>query len=222
MFRLTMVSLVAIAILDAVWAKPAHAGASVDVHLVVRETATPEGQAVTTTLPNSILTLPVGMSYVVEIWMQDTWDASMPGGPSNGLTGGEFDLHFDTNLSDATSLHYEGPFLDDRRFHTGTIIEESGWISDFSNATVLPNIGVAPNYARLGYIAFSATGAGTQQLTLDEGRTARIGLGWVDPGDVHVGSASLVLVPLDLGSFSMLSTAALGLLAHPWRRRGRR
>jgi hypothetical protein len=214
MIRLTTACL-SLCILGAVSVKTVDAGTSVDVHLVVRQTATPEGQAVTNALPNSITTAVVGTSYVVEIWMQDTWDASA------GLTGGEFDLHYDTSLSDATALRYEGPFDYDWCFRNGSIVEESGLIDDFGNGTILLGVGVAPDYSRLGYVAFDATSPGTQHFALDDKVVARQGMGYVDASQINLGDASVTLVP-ELGSFTLLCTGAVSLLARPWRRRSRR
>lgn len=217
MIRLTTASLV-LCILGAVSVKAAGASMSVDVHLVVRQTATPYDQTVTTSLPKSITTAFVGTSYVVEIWMKDTWDASP------GLTGGAFDLHYDTSLSDATALRYEGPFNWDPypySFSTGTIVEECGLIDDFGNGTIDPGVGVPPDYARLGYVAFNATGPGTQHFTLDDKEVARYGIGLVDSSQINLGDASVTLVP-ELGSFTLLCTGAVSLLACFWRRRSRR
>ncbi|HLA85878.1 MAG TPA: hypothetical protein VJL29_13895 [Thermoguttaceae bacterium] len=209
----------ALCILGAVSIETADADVSVDVHLIVRQTATPVGETVIGTLPSSISAVPVGTSYVVEIWMQDTWDASMPGGPSPGLTGGEFDLHYDTDLSDATTLHYEGPFdwCFGHQYHTGEILEESGLVNDFSTATGSSMVGVKPNYARLGYVAFEASNTGTQNYALDGAKIARRGLGYVDPSQINLGSAAVAHVP-EPSAFTMLWLGTIGLLAHLRRR----
>ncbi len=164
---------------------------NVDVYLIVRQTATPQGEAMGGTLPDSIAAVPVGTSYVVEIWMQDTWDASLPGGPSPGLSGGQFDLSYNTTLSDAVSMHYEGPFNLHGTFDTGTIVEGSGLVDDFGAATLDPVVGVKPDYARLGYITFDASSIGTQQFSLGDEAAVRRGLGNVDTSQIDLSGASV-------------------------------
>ncbi len=195
MIRLTTICLaVCILMINGVDLAPADAAASegtVDVYVVARQSATPEGEAVSDTLPDSIGAVWVGTSYVVEIWMQDTWDGSMPGGPSPGLTGGEFDLHFTASRSDATALHYEGPFYSGGALDGGTIDNVNGVVDDFCAGTLSSGIGVTPDYARLGYVTFDTSSSGTQDFVLDEAEVARYGLGLVDPSEIVLSGASV-------------------------------
>lgn len=220
MIRLTSICL-AFCIFGFVSIDAVYADAPVDVYMIVRQTATPVGETVTDTLPNSIPVVLVGTNYVVEIWMQDTWDENMPGGPSPGLTGGELDLHYDTDLSDAITLHYEGPFdwFLDHQFHTGEIFEGDGLVDDFSTATNLPEVGVTPDYARLGYVTFYADRVGTQYFVLDDATVARQGMGLVDLNQIHLFNVSVAQVP-EPSTFVFLALGAIGFLTVA-RRKGR-
>lgn len=158
----------------------------IEVYLVVRETATPSGDTQVATLPTSIDTIAVGSNYVVEIWMRDLWDATVSGGPSPGLTGGQFDLHYLTDRSNATALNYEGAFFSGGIFDTGTINDASGLVNDFGAGTLSSGVGVS-SYARLGYVTFTASTAGQQTFTLDDPQAARIALGLVNTTHINLG-----------------------------------
>jgi len=166
----------------------------VDVYLVVCETATPAAEALATTLPTSVGSVAVGSNYVVEVWIQDEWDASVSGGPGPGLTGAEIDLHYNTALGDATVLNYEGAtggFSSDGSFGLGTIDDAAGLVDRFGNGKNGAGIAVTPTFVRVGYVTFTAETTGTQTFTLDQARAARFGLGYIDTTQISLGSATV-------------------------------
>ncbi|MCX7428283.1 MAG: Ig-like domain-containing protein [Planctomycetia bacterium] len=183
---------------------------TVGVYLVVRQTATPVGQASGNTLPTSLDEVAVGSTYVVEVWMQDVYGASVTGGPSEGLTGGEFDIAFNKTLGQATGLNFEGPYFAAPPFQTGTINNGTGLIDDFGSGVITKGLSVAPLYTRLGYTTFTASAAGTQSFTLSEPTVARFGSGNIDLTQLNLGSASVdQVVPMQSLTFTVSSRSTM-------------
>ena len=164
---------------------------TVNVHLVVRDTATAQDNVAT--LPTSISQVGVGDTYVVEVWMQDTYNSAVTNGPSEGLVAGQFDIAFADALADATALHYNADFT---AFVDGTIgaakVDNFG---GFANVITPPTgLGVSPGYTRLGYITFTAAAAGTETFTLSDPMVSRLHLATVDDSQIVLNGASVTQV----------------------------
>ncbi|MEA1950068.1 MAG: Ig-like domain-containing protein, partial [Planctomycetota bacterium] len=173
---------------------------TVDVQLIVRETATPVGETSTDTLPDSLSSVIVGQNYVVEIWMADSLDSSVTTGPiSTGLTGAEFDLNFDQGLGQGLGVHHEGPY-DNPSFIGGAIDNGQGLVDDFEGGTLEAGYGIDGNYVRLGYIDFSATATGDQTFSLDFESAARrsneSGAGQVVQGNIDGSQVTLPTITI--------------------------
>jgi len=194
----------------------AEVGAAVNVYLVVRDTATPTAEAQSTTLPASISTVTVGDNYVVEIWMQDTWTSS------GGLTGGEFDVLFSAALSQGATLtdaNHAGPFYMMPSLNGGTVNNTTGVVDDFETGTITAGIGVTPNFARLGYVTFTASAAGVQNFTFGTGtdgdgypkaRVARFGAGYVDTSQIILNGATVSQIgEMEPLTFTLADSCAL-------------
>lgn len=139
---------------------------TVEFFLIIRDTATDTVTATkTTTLPTSISTVDVGSTYVVEIWAINTYynTSSVAGTGSNVfLSTARGDLGFDKTLGLATALNYAGPF---DSFTEGVIDNVNGVVDSFGGANMShDDVGVSPNYSRIGYVTFEATATGTQDF----------------------------------------------------------
>ena len=160
----------------------------VEVYLVVRDTATDTTTAEKTTeLPTSISTVDVGSSYVVEIWMTNTY----PYG-TEAMAIARGDLTFDNTLGTASLLSHAGLF---KTATEGTIDNPDGEVTNFGGANFYAGnqCGVAPNYSRLGYVEFEALSAGTQDLTFSLDVVAILNGGApMNLEQVHVTNASIV------------------------------
>jgi len=143
---------------------------TVEVELVVLETATPEAQAEgMMSLPASLSDVAVQQDYVVEIWMKDLLIDDVTSGPiTRGLAGAAFDLNFNANLAEGVDpLHHDGVF---ETLSVGEINNSSGVVEGFGGGTLSVDYGVEPYYVRLGYAQFTATdtGSATYHLDLDD------------------------------------------------------
>ena len=143
---------------------------TVEVELVVLETATPEAQAEgMMSLPASLSDVAVQQDYVVEIWMKDLLIDDVTSGPiTQGLVGAAFDLNFNANLAEGVDpLHHDGVF---ETLPVGAINNSSGVVEGFGGGTLSVDYGVEPYYVRLGYAQFTATdtGGATYSVDLDD------------------------------------------------------
>ncbi|MGD9127842.1 MAG: hypothetical protein PVH19_10745, partial [Planctomycetia bacterium] len=171
-------------------------------YLVALDTATDATTAeATTTLPTSITTADVGSSYVVEIWIMNTY----PHG-ATGVAGAQGDLGFDNSLGSATSLSHEGLY---DLAEQGTIDNGIGEITDFGGASLENGAGLTPNYSRLGYVVFNASDEGTQDFTFNLDTASLIGGGTFDESQFDIEEVSVEhQISDDLYTFSS-STSTL-------------
>ncbi|MBN1589454.1 MAG: tandem-95 repeat protein, partial [Pirellulales bacterium] len=146
----------------------------INVELIVRDTPTPSGETTKdeSELPASIDQVQVGSQYVVEIWIQDAYDATVSGGPSHGLNGAQFDFFFDPALSQAVNggLGHDGPFS---TLPGGTIDNVTGVVNNFGGGNIDQSVALAPNYSRVGYITIDASAGGTQVFDVTPDLIAR-------------------------------------------------
>ncbi|MCH8045152.1 MAG: tandem-95 repeat protein, partial [Planctomycetes bacterium] len=133
----------------------------VDVALVA--VVQPSGEETLGELPASLSEIAAGTSYFVEVWVQDI-DA-----PGVGISGGTVDLGYNTAPADVTALSHGSLF---NFLTTGEIDDPTGLVDDFGGGTFEAGVGIAPTWARLGYVEVSATAAGPVTFTLAEGRSA--------------------------------------------------
>ncbi|MGD0901171.1 MAG: pre-peptidase C-terminal domain-containing protein, partial [Thermoguttaceae bacterium] len=108
------------------------------------------------TLPSPITTVPVGSTYYVEAWVQDT------GTPLTGISGGYFNLAYQSSLADPTSLAHGSIYT---ALPSGTVDQAAGQVIDFGGSALgagTPGIG---DWALLGRITVVSTGAGAVTFT---------------------------------------------------------
>ena len=185
---------------------------TVNVHLVVLDTATPTAGATSDTLPTSIGEVAVGSTYVVEIWMQDLYDDTVTDGPSQGLVGAYFDVSFDETIGEVGTLDFMGPYFNTAPFQTGTIDNVNGVIDDFGSGVLTEGLAVEPNYTRLGYFTIDATSAGVQNFTLSDEAVARFASGSLDASQIDLGSVSVNQVAaLETVTFDVLSRSTMNV-----------
>jgi VCBS repeat-containing protein len=155
----------------------------VDVTLVA--VGQPSEEELLGELPVSLSEIAAGTSYFVEVWVQDIDE------PGVGISGGTVDLGYNSAPADVTALAH-GSLFD--FLTTGQINDATGLVDDFGGGTFEAAIGIAPTWARLGYVEVSATAAGPVTFTLSEGQSSfsRSGLGNVPWSKVDLSSTLTV------------------------------
>lgn len=133
---------------------------TVDVALAIVDT--PSAGDAAAALPDSLEAIEVGSTYYVELWVQDLSAAG------DGVAAGTVDLLYDTGPADATSLNHGGLFT---WLSSGTIDDATGEVADFGGGTIELDQGVEPDWARLGYVTFTADTPGYVDFSLDPGST---------------------------------------------------
>ena len=144
---------------EALFTEAAAPGSLVDVELVA--VATPTSTDTVATLPLSLTTVGAGGTYVVEVWVQ-----SLNG---EGIVGGFVDLLYTTAQADVVGAPQHGGVFTD--LVLGTVNEAAGLVDDLGGAvspsvTTLP--GIAPQWARLGFVTLTSTGTGPVTFTARE------------------------------------------------------
>ena len=185
----------------------------VEVYLIVRDTATDTVTAeMTTALPTSLSAIGVGSSYVVEIWVTNTYSN---GSSCLGVARG--DLEFDNALTSASSLSHVGLF---DTATEGTIDNANGEVVDFGGLNVgfVEGAGVAPYYSRLGYVEFEALTTGTQNFTFSPDLMAMVSGGApINLEQIEVVGASVTQVDSDesftFDSISWTGVSVAGTIA---------
>ncbi|MCH8043065.1 MAG: tandem-95 repeat protein, partial [Planctomycetes bacterium] len=149
----------------------------VDVRLAV--VATPSASDVADAFPNSLTEAVAGTSYFVELWLQDV------GSPGVGLAGGSVDISFTTAPADVVGLSHGQTF---NLLPSGSVDDAAGLVDDFGGGSFSAGVGVAPRWARLGYVEVLATGAGEVTFSLSRGALefSRFGEGFVDWDGVNL------------------------------------
>ncbi|MFO0913167.1 MAG: Ig-like domain-containing protein [Pirellulales bacterium] len=136
-------------------------------------------------LPSSIGSVNVGDKYAVEVWVQNV------GAVQSGIAGGQVDVRFNSGLADGGQLGHGQLF---NQLSTGAVIESSGLVDNFGGGTLSPTAGVAPNWARLGYIWIKAVDNGLAEFSATSGnlRFSLIGQGNVPIDKVDFSEALTV------------------------------
>jgi PKD repeat protein/fibronectin type 3 domain-containing protein len=116
----------------------------IDVQLAAR--LAPSASDAASSLPESIAEVAADATFYVEVWVQDV-------GSNVGVTGGSVDLSYTTTTADAVALFHGSAFP---LFTSGTINDPAGLVTDFGGGTLAGGLGVAPNWARLGYVQYHA------------------------------------------------------------------
>jgi hypothetical protein len=98
-----------------------------------------------TELPSGLGSVSWGSTYYVEVWVQDRVV------PGVGITGGYVDVNYTTGAADAVSV-----FNLDFPLEPGGTIDVPGVVTDLGGGTLAGGRGIAPQWARLGYVQFTA------------------------------------------------------------------
>lgn len=136
---------------------PEGEGESIQVRTGVAIVGTPSESDHADRPPDSIGSIDLGTSFFLEIWVQ---------GSSAGIVGGHVDIDYTTQFVDATGVMDHAAF---DLFASGTADELSGHVDDFGGATWSTTQGVAPEWARFGYLEFLAVEAGVVSFQLQTG-----------------------------------------------------
>ncbi|TVS18383.1 MAG: PKD domain-containing protein, partial [Planctomycetaceae bacterium] len=135
-------------------------------------------------LPVSLGTVSLGSTYFVEVWVQDRL---LPG---VGIAGGKVDMHYTAAVADAVTVVNQ----DFDASPGGVIDPASGHVQDLGGETPTGGRGIAPQWARLGYVEFVATDLGEASFELSPGSLAfsRFGVGNVPWDLVDLGAPIVV------------------------------
>jgi alkaline phosphatase len=135
-------------------------------------------------LPSSLAAILLGSTYYVEVWVQDLL------APGVGIGGGTVDVGYTTAVVDAVSVVNQ----DYSQTPSGTIDDPNGVVQDLGGTTLTSGLGIAPQWARLGYVQVLATALGEATFDLSAGalQFGRFGVGSVDWSLVDLGSAIAV------------------------------
>ena len=117
-------------------------------------------------------------------------------------------MNYSTAIAGVLALSHGSAFT---LFPSGTIREREGRIEDFGSGTLAGEQGVAPSWARLGYVRYQATAGGEIVFELAPGDLpfSRFGLGNVPDDQVHWG-ASTLKVSLSDGALTVADVDATG------------
>ena len=165
----------------------------------------PSGSDTTATVPTSQPAFALGSSIFLEVWVQTT--------NSNGVSSASLDLLFNSSLTTAVSVTHSSIFS---ALTHSSIDNPSGVVNDLSGSHLGPctdAIAVAPNWARVAVIEFTADADG--RLTIQAVAsgspvygTAICGLGDVDPANISFDS-----VTITLGDAAIPAASTWGLVA---------
>jgi hypothetical protein len=185
--------------------------ASVDVRLCPVTTLTAADSAAT--LPTAAASVSLNSPFFLEMWTIDR------GTPAQGVSAGYLNIGYTTNTVDATALSHGGLYTD---FTFGTINDAAGLIDDFGGNAAL-GIGTPgkTEWARLGWIAYTATAIGNATFTPQEDPNdgfARFSAGGVDWSSVNAPSVTVNVVP-EPSALLLSAVAVCGLTAIGLRRR---
>jgi hypothetical protein len=137
-----------------------------------------------TALPSSLDMVALGSTYYVEVWVQDRM---LPGA---GISGGKVDVHYTTAVADAVNVFN----LNFDMFPDGVIDDPNGLVKNLGGGTLTGGRGIAPQWARLGYVEYVATDLGPATFELSPGSLAvsRFGGGNVPWNLVDLGTPIVV------------------------------
>ncbi|MDA1049211.1 MAG: FG-GAP-like repeat-containing protein [Planctomycetota bacterium] len=118
-----------------------------------------------TTLPTSINEVSVDESFFIEIWVRDLLVPGLTALPGNqtstGVEQAAVDLLYTSALVSPTILTVDSSVFGLDEFGDDT---QAGMIKNFGGQTDEPDRGIAPKFARLGYIGFNANDRGLLQV----------------------------------------------------------
>jgi hypothetical protein len=182
-------------------------GAVVDFRLTAL--TAPSESDTTATVPASQPTFALGSSIFLEVWVQTAI--------SNGVSSASSDLSFNSSLTTAAGVTYSSIFS---TLTHSSINNPSGVVDDLSGSHLGPctdAIGVAPNWARVAVVEFTADANGP--LTIQAVATgspvygtAICGLGDVDPANISFDSVTVTLGDAAIPAASTWGLAAMSLL----------
>ncbi len=158
-----------------------QAAEAVGVQVVAVAAPSPAGS---TALPSSLEMVARGSTYYVEVWVQDLLT------PGVGISGGNVDVNYTTAVADAVNVFN----LDFDMFPDGVIDDPNGLVKDLGGGTMEGGRGIAPQWARLGYVEFVATELGPATFELGSGGLpfSRFGVGNVPWDLVDLGTTIVV------------------------------
>jgi len=138
-------------------------------------------------LPASITEIAAGSDFFLEIWSQDLRS-------NGGIMGGYVTLTDTAAAAEARALSHGGVFTDQT---SGTINNAQWRVENFGGETVSAEQGVAPNWARLGYVRYEAVAGGEIVFATVPGDTqfSLLGMGSVANDRINFGTYSLAVVP---------------------------
>ena len=162
-------------------------------------------------VPDSIEGIELDAPFFVEIWVQDS------SGTSSGVVGGHVDIRYTTEFIDSTGVMDHAVF---DLLVSGTTDDAAGHVDDFGGATLSAAQGVAPEWARFGYLEFLAVEPGVVSFDLEPGEFefSLLGIGNVPWADASLSGAEarIGLTAVD-DSFTVAdsgSSVALDVLAN--------
>lgn len=141
-------------------------------------------------VPDSVGRMEVGAPFFVEIWVQDS--SATP----TGIVGGYLDIRYTAAIVDSTGASGHGGIFD--LLASGTVDDAAGHVDDFGGGTWSPGQGAAPNWARFGYLEFTAAEPGVVSFDLEPGlaQFSRWGIGNVPWAEVSLtGAEARVVAP---------------------------
>ena len=176
-------------------AVPALGQTDVEVRLIPQTSATtnnPPNPLETETLGPDTLTIGPGDPFVIEVWVSDVADD----GQVRGITGAFVDITWDLPLAEAGPIvdfvNHDFPYW---LFQEGTSDNPNRTVWNFGGNTVdLCGYGLDPNWVRVGFVNFTATGPGFIHFD------ASMGLGGIGvygdvPGEIEFHGTCHVLSP---------------------------
>ena len=155
--------------------------AGADVNVSVVALLSPSPSDTTNTLPSSVLSVPKGQDYYVEVWASDV------GTTNTGLTSVYTDVAFTpSSAASVQSINHGGIFT---VFASGTVV--SGGIDELGGSS-LTGAGVEPQWARVATIRMRADAAGTVSFSLAASTTgvAALGRGLIPWSQVSLGNVA--------------------------------
>ncbi|MBM4043460.1 MAG: hypothetical protein FJ290_33655, partial [Planctomycetes bacterium] len=160
----------------------ASTNTQIDVELVAL--TNPSNSDQLSQLPVSVTQVAPGSTYYVEVWVQDVLE------PGVGVTGGYVDITYTTDVADGGALNHGGVF---NLLTSGAVDDTAGRVDDFGGGTMDGSVGVKPNWARLGYVAFQGTAQGPVTFNVQPGslQFSRFGAGNVPWSEVDFDTLTL-------------------------------
>ncbi len=164
----------------------------------------------TTEMPSGLSIVPVGETFYVEFWATDS------GTTNTGLVSAYTDMDYPEDLvSDCAPGHTPLFSL----FHDGVC--DGSIVDELGGSQLEPDIGVEPEWARVGYVGYSAVDTGTAEFLLGPATTesSAHGRGLVPTSLIDYGTCTVEIVCsciYDLDDNCNIAGGDLGLFAPCW------